>query len=124
MVGALFDTNILIDYLNGIPAARDEIRRYETRAISAITWMEVMVGATPDEEPALQAWLNTFRVIPIDHPVATRAVSIRRGKRIKLPDAIVWASAQAHALLLVTRNTKDFAPSEPGVRVPYELGLS
>lgn len=43
---ALFDTNILIDYLNGIPQARDVLVEYHINpAISAITWMEVMVGA-------------------------------------------------------------------------------
>ena len=47
MVKALFDTNILIDYLRGIPAAREELDRYETRAISVITWMEVLTGAPP-----------------------------------------------------------------------------
>jgi len=48
-------------------------------------------------------------------------VMIRQQRRIRLPDAIVWASAQQHSLLLVSRNTKDFPASEPGVRVPYKL---
>ena len=47
---ALFDTNILIDYLNGIDAARQEIARYEHPSISLITWMEVLVGTTAEEE--------------------------------------------------------------------------
>jgi hypothetical protein len=38
-----------------------------------------------------------------------------------LPDAIVWASAQAHDMLLVTRDTKGFPPDDPGVRVPYTV---
>ena len=41
MVKALFDTNILIDYLRGIPAAREELGRYRPKAISLVTWMEV-----------------------------------------------------------------------------------
>jgi predicted nucleic acid-binding protein len=48
-------------------------------------------------------------------------VDLRQKHRVKLPDAIVWASAQAHSLLLVSRNTKDFSADYPGVRVPYEL---
>jgi hypothetical protein len=40
---------------------------------------------------------------------------------MKLPDAIIWASAQANAMLLVTRNTKDFPATDPGVRVPYRI---
>lgn len=34
---ALFDTNILIDYLNSIDAAKNELSRYASRAISTIT---------------------------------------------------------------------------------------
>lgn len=121
MVKALFDTDILIDYLNGIDAARKELGRYEYKAISIISLMEVLVGATPDNDVTLRAWLNTFEVIALDVSVANRAVEIRRQHRIKLPDAIVWASAQVNSLLLVSRNTKDFPVDEPGVRVPYKV---
>nr|WP_220810900.1 type II toxin-antitoxin system VapC family toxin [Cupriavidus sp. UME77] len=121
VVNALFDTNILIDHLNGIEEAMIEMRRYESRAISVITWMAVMAGATAEEEQTLRAWLNGFRLIAVDDAVSSRAVQIRKTARIKLPDAIIWASAQAHSMLLVTRNTKDFSISEPGVRIPYQL---
>ncbi len=48
MVKALFDTNILIDYLNGIPQAREEVALYDDSAISIISWMEVMAGASEE----------------------------------------------------------------------------
>jgi predicted nucleic acid-binding protein len=121
MVKALFDTNILIDYLGGISAAKEELARYEYRAISTITWMEILVGTTTDDEAAIRAWLGSFDVIALDTAIANRAVGIRKHKRIRLPDAIVWASAQVNSLLLVSRNTKDFPADEPGVRVPYKL---
>jgi predicted nucleic acid-binding protein len=121
MVKALLDTNILIDFLNGIPQARDEIGRYAGKSISIITWMEVMVGAGKDVEAVTRAYLESFDVIPLDEEVADRAVALRREHGIRLPDAIVWASAEVHALLLVTRNTKDFGRDNPGVRVPYRL---
>jgi hypothetical protein len=38
-----------------------------------------------------------------------------------LPDAVIWATAQTQAVLLVTRNTKDFAADDPSVRLPYKL---
>jgi predicted nucleic acid-binding protein len=121
MVKALFDTNILIDYLAGVSAAKKELTRYEMRAISTITWMEVLVGATAEDEAPIRAWLGSFDVIGLDSAIANRAVEIRKVRRIRLPDAIVWASAQVNSLLLVSRNTKDFPPDEPGVRVPYKL---
>jgi hypothetical protein len=40
---------------------------------------------------------------------------------LKLPDAIVWASAQVRAMLLVTRDTNRFPAGDPGVRIPYRV---
>ncbi|RDU97526.1 type II toxin-antitoxin system VapC family toxin [Trinickia dinghuensis] len=121
MVKALFDTNILIDYLGGVAAAKKELARYEERAISVITWMEVLVGTPVDDQAAIRSWLSSFHVIGLDSEIASRAVEIRKRRRIRLPDAIVWASADTHSLLLVSRNTKDFPADEPGVRVPYKM---
>ena len=119
MVKGLFDTNILIDYLNGIAQASEEFARYEYKAISAITWMEVLAGAAEQEQADIRAWLRSFTLIGLDGPVAERAVALRRRWRVRLPDAIIWATAQVHGLLLITRNVRDFPPDEPGVRMPY-----
>ncbi len=121
MVGALFDTNILIDHLNAVPEAREEIERFESRAISIITWMEVMVGANTDLIEPTRVFLDGFEVIALDDEIASRAVGLRRAHRIKPPDAVIWATAQTGGRLLVTRNTKDFPPDDPGIREPYAL---
>lgn len=121
MVKALFDTNVLIDYLNGVGKARAELNRYENKAISIVTWMEVMAGAPPEVNDATRAFLRDFTLIELDAQIAEEAVNLRRTKRIKLPDAIVWASALTQSRLLVTRNVKDFPVDDPGVRVPYQL---
>ncbi|NSZ15968.1 type II toxin-antitoxin system VapC family toxin [Agrobacterium vitis] len=121
MVKALFDTNILIDFLNGNEPARQELSLYEEKAISMVTWMEVMVGASDENGQATAAFLRSFRCIAIDQTVAERAVALRRGHRLKLPDAIVWASALAHDMVLVTRDTKDLPGNHPGIRIPYRL---
>ena len=121
MVSALFDTNILIDYLNGVEAARTELGRYSDKAISLITWMEVMVGATPETEEIVRGFLDGFINLPVDEQVSRAAVTLRRKHKIRLPYAIVWATAQVNKRILVTRTTKDFSHNEPGVRVPYHL---
>lgn len=121
MVKALFDTNILVDYLNGFKEARVEIERYDEKAISIVTWMEVMVGAAEDVEKATLSFLAGFDLVELDAAVAQRAVELRRAQRVKLPDAVVWASAQVNGMLLVTRNSKDFPVSDPGVRHPYTI---
>jgi len=121
MVSALFDTNILVDYLNGIEQAKEELDRYSDKAISLITWMEVMVGATPETEAIMRGFLHGFINLPIDEQVGNVAVMLRKKHKIKLPDAIVWATAQVNGRILVTRNTKDFSHDEPGIRVPYRI---
>jgi predicted nucleic acid-binding protein len=119
MVKALLDTCILIDHLNGVAEAREEIARYDAPLISVVTWMEVLVGAQPEVEPATRAFLAAFTQVPLDETVAEAAIRLRRTRRLRLPDAIIAASAEAAGATLVTRNTKDFDEGEPGVRVPY-----
>lgn len=120
-VKALLDTNILIDYLNGVIAARDEIGRYQRPLISLITWMEVLAGTPTGHAQAVRAFLRRFACVGIDADIAERAVEVRQTHRLKLPDAIIHATALEHSALLVTRNTKDFSGEEPGIRVPYSL---
>ena len=50
-MNAVFDTNIVIDALDGVPKADAEFSRYERVFISRITWMEVLVGAQVDLRP-------------------------------------------------------------------------
>ena len=121
-LGQLFDTNILIDHLNGITKATREITRSKDPAISVITWIEVMTGAaSPNEEAILRAFLSNFQYLEITREVAERAALIRRQKRIKMPDAIILGTAEATGRQLVTRNVKDFPAGTRGVRVPYKI---
>lgn len=121
MVKALFDTNILIDYLNGIPEAKAELALYKDQAISIITWMEVQIGTEPQEQTQVDKFLLQFSILPVDAQVSVQAVALRKQKRIKLPDAIIWATAQVDNRLFVTRNSKYFSATNPGVRIPYVL---
>jgi hypothetical protein len=117
----LFDTNILIDYLRGIPQARAECDRHSDRAVSIISWMEVMAGSTAANEGDARFFLQNFQTVPLGADVAERAFLLRRSNRIKLPDAIIQATAEAGGRVLVTRNTRDFPAGTPGVRTPYTL---
>lgn len=80
-----------------------------------------MAGATTANESETRRFLEEFIVLSIDEDVAERSVLIRRERRMKLPDAIIWATAQVHGRLLVTRNTRDYPPDSIGVRIPYQI---
>jgi predicted nucleic acid-binding protein len=119
---AVFDTNIVIDALNGLDEADQEFSRYERVFISRITWMEVMVGASSQDEASVRDFLSTqFETLPVDEQVAEEAVGLRRRHHIRLPDAIIWATARVNQVELVSRNTKDFHADWDGIRVPYVL---
>ena len=122
MVTACVDSDVLIDYFDGIAAAAEELSRYENMLISRITWMEVLVGA-PTEElcEVREDFLRHFSVVELDERVARDAIALRQERRLKLPDAIIWASARRNRALLVTRNAKDFPADEPGIRIPYQV---
>lgn len=119
---AVFDTNILIDYLNGIALARDELARYSVWQISVITYIEVMVGASQAEEAdTIRGFLASFEVIELSSEIAKETISLRQAQRLKIPDAIVYATARTQGCLLVSRNTKDLKQEWADVRVPYQL---
>jgi predicted nucleic acid-binding protein len=118
-----FDSDVLIDYFDGIAAAAAELARYQDVLISRITWMEVLIGApTAALSEVRENFLHQFPIIELDENVARTAIALRRKHRVKIPDAIIWASARVNNVLLVTRNSKDFDPNDPSIRIPYHLG--
>lgn len=118
---AVFDTNIVIDLLNGISNAGVEFDLYERVIISRVTWMEILVGEKENDKQLRDFLDNHFEVAPIDLAVSEIAVQLRRQYKIRLPDAIIWATAKAFDAVLVSRNTKDFDRKWDRVRIPYEI---
>lgn len=117
---ALFDSDVLLDFLDGFAPAAEEMARYRQPCVSIISWMELMAGAkNPAEEETRRGFLSHFRVLPLTAQVAEEAVILHRQYRLKLPDAIIWATAITENCLFVSRNKKDFPANQPGVRFPY-----
>jgi predicted nucleic acid-binding protein len=122
MVAVLFDTCILVDFLRGIDAARVTIDACDERpAISIVSRIELLAGAPAHAEKPTLALLARFAVLPLDEATAERTVMIRRLKRLKLPDAIILATAETHGRLLITRDERGFDSQSPSVRIPYRL---
>ena len=125
---AVFDTNILIDYFAGHQAAAVAIEQCTDKLISRISWIEVMVGFDKAaEESVAREFLGTFRIIETRSDVAERAILVRRnsgmgnGRKLKLPDALILATAMVEHCRLITRNTKDFDAGSPDILVPYQV---
>ena len=101
----LLDTDVFIDHLRG--AAAIEAARHRIH-YSVITRAELFAGSTAT---ALAAQvLGPFRELPVDRQVAERAGRVKRDHGLRLPDALIAATALEHGLQLSTRNRRDFAP--------------
>ena len=52
--------------------------------------------------------------------IARRAATLKIERpELSLPAALVFASAQEHGAILVTRNHQEFPANIPGIRIPY-----
>ena len=126
MSGFAFDSNMLIDTLRGVPQGRREIERAAQQGriwVSRMVWIEILSKGEGEGLRRAQAFLSGFGIDEVEEEVATRAAALRRERpRLKSSDAIILATALTRGRILVTRNTKDFLPEMPGIRVPYTLG--
>jgi predicted nucleic acid-binding protein len=116
-----FDTNVVIDWLFDRQPAIQELSRYRAHRISRVVWTEILAGEPVHGRGELQQLLTPFDVVEIDARIAAAAADIRHRTRMKLLDAFILATAQVNGAILVTRNTKDFPATMPGVRIPYTL---
>ncbi|RCW41371.1 MULTISPECIES: type II toxin-antitoxin system VapC family toxin [unclassified Halanaerobium] len=110
----LLDTNILIYYFNNnIPEYSFEditnILKNDFN-ISIITKMEFLgfPRHTPVSFKKSQEFLLNSSIYNINDKIADKTISLRREYKIKLPDAIIAATALGNGFTLVTRNENDF----------------
>jgi predicted nucleic acid-binding protein len=98
----VFDTNTVIGNLNGKTMTLQAGKRF----ISIITEMEVLAkpDITPEVEQEIQDFLKGITIIPLSDEIKWEAIRIRRAgsPRLKLPDAIVAATAVILNACLVT----------------------
>ncbi len=127
MVSAVFDTNILIDYLNGYKQAEKTLEKYNDKKISIITYIELLAGTkTEEEKQVIRALLEEeFEVLDLDVRISEETAEIRSNSivnknKLKLPDCIILATANTQAIPLVTRNSSDFK-GFPNVIMPYKV---
>ena len=111
----LWDTNTAIYYLQQQfpPLAEkfiDDLLIEEQPCISAITEIELLCWKTATEKDieVLHNFIKDALIIELERPIKLKTADMRKQHRLKLPDAIIAATALVYDLTLITRNTKDF----------------
>ena len=111
----LLDSNIAI-YLakGGLPEdVRNRLSKLTQDGfnLSVVTKIELLGYRFPDrkEEVVTRDLVETSQVFGLTDAVAEQTIDIRRKHKIKLPDAVIAATALTYGLTLITRNTSDFA---------------
>ncbi|NEQ40630.1 MAG: type II toxin-antitoxin system VapC family toxin [Okeania sp. SIO3I5] len=101
----VLDINVALYYLSGrlvnpLPNA--------TYFVSVVTEIELLSypNLTPVEEVQIRDFLAQIIVVDINYHIKELAIALRKSYRLKLPDAIVAATAQSQNAELFTNDTK------------------
>ena len=65
---------------------------------------------TPDGFQKCSELIERANIYTVDDDIASKAIELRRMRRIKLADAVIAATALLYNLKLATRNVDDFKP--------------
>ncbi|KOP25562.1 twitching motility protein PilT [Hapalosiphon sp. MRB220] len=101
----ILDTNIVLYFLGGRLANPLPSGQY---FISVITEIELLSypSLSPDEETQIIDFLNKISVVSIDNEIKNLTISLRKQYRLRLPDAIIAATAQSLNATLFTNDVK------------------
>ena len=110
----LYDTNIFIYYLADDITVNswftEEFLNLHEILVSPIIRIELLsfVGLSKEEQQSIEDLLSQFNTVSLLREIENQTIQIKRQYKIKLPDAIIAATAINQDAFLVTRNVGDF----------------
>jgi predicted nucleic acid-binding protein len=110
----IYDTNIFIYYLADEQTvnswfAETFLNLHEV-LFSPIIRIELLsfAGLSQEEEQVIEDLLSQFNSVPLLQEIENKTIQLKRKYKIKIPDAIIAATAIHQDAFLVTRNVQDF----------------
>ena len=111
----LWDSNTVIYFLQQqfpLSAEKfiDDLLKEAPPCISAITEIELLCWQTPslNDQAILNNFIKDALIIELEEPIKLKTAELRKTHKIKLPDAIIAATAIVYEFTLITRNLRDF----------------
>lgn len=113
-MNVLLDTNIIIYLSNESLPIEKTFQNQNEYYISIITYMEALgySFSSTQEEDKIKLLLSKINVLFVDFAIASKVINLKKNKKMKLPDAIIAATALTQNLELMTRNVDDFSNIE------------
>ena len=110
----LLDSNFIINYFKGI--FEGDARQFSDSIINRTTYISVITriellgwkSIIAKDEKLIKEFISDSTVFSLEESIIIRTISIRKSIKIKLPDAIIAATAIEHNMQLLTHNINDF----------------
>ena len=106
----LIDTNVLIEYIGGLLPEKLTVKVGniidKEFNISFVNKIEILGHASAQE--MIVKFIDAANIYYVDNQIVEKTISIRKTKKIKLPDALLAATAIIYGFTLLTRNVDDF----------------
>lgn len=116
---AVLDSDVIILASKGMIDIDRVVATFDSLYVSIISYMEIygFEFENPLEKQMIDGLFGDLEIIEVDFSVADIAIDYRKNKikKIKLPDAVVLATARLLNVNLLTNNYKDFVKIDPTV---------
>jgi hypothetical protein len=107
----LLDSNFIISFSKNNLAALELLKKLpENVQVSIITYMEVLGFDFKNqlELEMIESLFDNMDIVYLSENIVDKVIEIKRKIKIKLPDAIIAATALEHNSILITANIEDF----------------
>jgi len=108
--GYLLDTNVVVDFSSNKLPSKPHLKLSQiidkAPKISIISKIELLSLPKPSKD--IVDFTREALVISLQDDIINKTIDLRKKYRIKLPDAVIAATAIVFNLTLVTHNTADF----------------
>ncbi|KAB0671710.1 type II toxin-antitoxin system VapC family toxin [Oryzomonas sagensis] len=105
----VLDTNAVVSLLNGNRELATRLEAAEYVGISVVTYLEFLAfdGLTLNDRKSFKRFCSRIEIVPLVHndELADSALTLRTQHRLKLPDAIIGATALCRKAIIITNDS-------------------
>ncbi len=113
----LLDTNTILYFLGGKVASSIPKGNYYVSVISEIELLSYP-NLSNTEETYIRAFLTDVFLVDLNPKVREASIQLRKEHKLKLPDAIIAATAQVYDCMLLTNDKKLLSLAIPAQALP------